>query len=91
MSPKDTGRHSTRGRKPKARQARIGSGKRKLLVGLGVVIAVVLIVVIATIPEKPKTYLALPPMTIDTSKQYTATIPIPLSTTSMGTTRYLVS
>jgi len=52
----------------------MGSTKKKLLIGLGVVIAVVLIVVIATIPEKPKTYSAPPPMTIDTSKQYTATI-----------------
>ncbi len=74
MSRKDTGQHSIRRRKPKARQTRMGSTKKKLLIGLGVVIAVVLIVVIATIPEKPKTYSAPPSMTIDTSKQYTATI-----------------
>lgn len=74
MSRKDTGQHSIRRRKPKARQTRMGSTKKKLLIGLGVAIAVVLIVVIATIPEKPKTYSAPPPMTIDTSKQYTATI-----------------
>jgi peptidyl-prolyl cis-trans isomerase B (cyclophilin B) len=74
MSRKDTGQHSIRRRKPKARQPRMGSTKKKLLIGLGVVIAIVLIVVIAAIPEKPKTYSAPPPMTIDTSKQYTATI-----------------
>jgi len=74
MSRKDTGQHSIRRRKPKARQTRMGSTKKKLLIGLGVVIAVILIVVIATIPEKPKTYSAPPPMAIDTSKQYTATI-----------------
>jgi len=74
MSRKDTGQHSIRRKKPKARQTRMGSTKKKLLIGLGVVIAVVLIVVIATIPEKLKTYSAPPPMTIDTSKQYTATI-----------------
>jgi peptidyl-prolyl cis-trans isomerase B (cyclophilin B) len=48
--------------------------KKKLLIGLAAVIVIVLIAVIATIPEKPKTYSAPPPMTIDTSKQYTATI-----------------
>jgi len=74
MSRRDTGQHSIQRRKPKAKQTRMGSTKKKLLIGLGVVIAVVLIVVIATIPEKPKTYSAPPPMTIDTSKQYTATI-----------------
>ena len=74
MSRKDTGQHSIQRRKPKARQTRMGSIKKKLLIGLGVVIAVVLIVVIATIPEKPKTYSTPQPMTIDTSKQYTATI-----------------
>jgi len=74
MSRKDTGQHSIQRRKPKAKQTRMGSTKKKLLIGLGVVIAVVLIVVIATMPEKPKTYSTPPPMTIDTSKQYTATI-----------------
>jgi len=74
MSRKDTGQYSIRRGKPKARQTKMGSIKKKLLIWLGVVIAVVLIVVIATIPEKPKTYSAPPPMTIDTSKQYTATI-----------------
>jgi peptidyl-prolyl cis-trans isomerase B (cyclophilin B) len=75
MSRKDTGQQSIRRRKPKARQTGIGSRKKKLLIGLGVVIAVVVVVVvIATMPDKPKTYSAPPPMTIDTGKQYTATI-----------------
>ena len=74
MSRKDTGQHSIRRKKPKARQTTMGSRKKALLIGLGVVIAVVVVVVIATIPEKPKTYSSPPPMTIDTSKQYTATI-----------------
>ena len=76
MSRKDTGQHSARGKKPKAKQTKMGSTKKKLLIGLGVVIAAVIIVmvVLATMPEKPKTYSAPPPMTIDTSKQYTATI-----------------
>jgi len=74
MSRKDTGQHSIRRKKPKARQTTMGSRKKALLIGLGVVIAVVVVVVIATIPDKPKTYSSPPPMTIDTSKQYTATI-----------------
>jgi peptidyl-prolyl cis-trans isomerase B (cyclophilin B) len=75
MSRKDTGQQSIRRRKPKARQTGIGSRKKKLLIGLGVVIAVVIaVVVITTMPDKPKTYSAPPPMTIDTGKQYTATI-----------------
>jgi len=78
MSRKDTGQHSIRRRKPKARQTRIGSTKKKLLIGLGVVIAVVLIVVITTIPEKPKTYSAPPPMTIDTSEQSSQTTDVVL-------------
>jgi peptidyl-prolyl cis-trans isomerase B (cyclophilin B) len=76
MSRKGTGQHSSRGKKPKAKQTGMGSTKKKLLIGLGVAIAIVIIVVVvlATMPEKPKTYSAPPPMTIDTSKQYTATI-----------------
>ena len=75
MSRKDRGQHSSRGKKPKAKQTRTGSTKKKLLIGLGVAIAVIIIVVvITTMPEEPKTYAAPPPMTIDTSKQYTATI-----------------
>ena len=75
MSRKDRGQHSSRGKKPKAKQTRTGSTKKKLLIGLCVAIAVIIIVVvITTMPEKPKTYSSPPPMTIDTSKQYTATI-----------------
>ena len=74
MSRKDTGQHSIRRKKPKARQTTMGSRKKALLIGLGVVIALVVVVVMATIPDKPKTYSSPPPMTIDTSKQYTATI-----------------
>ena len=76
MSRKDRGRHSVRSKKPEAKQTGMGSTRKKLLIGLGVVIAAVIIVmvVLATMPEKPKTYSAPPPMTIDTSKQYTATI-----------------
>ena len=75
MSRKDTGRHSIRRGKPKASQTRMGSRKKKLLIGLAVAIAVIIIVVIiATMPEKPKTYSEPLSMTINTSKQYTATI-----------------
>jgi peptidyl-prolyl cis-trans isomerase B (cyclophilin B) len=76
MSRKDTGQHPARGKKPKAKQTGMGSTKKKLLIGSGVVIAIaiIIIVVLGTMPEKPKTYSAPPPMTIDTSKQYTATI-----------------
>jgi len=76
MSGKNRDQHSARGKKPEAKQTRMGSTKKKLFIGLGVVIAAVIIVmvVLATMPEKPKTYSAPPPMTIDTSKQYTATI-----------------
>ena len=74
MSRKDTGQHSIRRKKPKAGQTTMGSRKKALLIGLGVVIALVVVVVMATIPDKPKTYSSPPPMTIDTSKQYTATI-----------------
>jgi peptidyl-prolyl cis-trans isomerase B (cyclophilin B) len=76
MSRKDRGRHSVRSKKPEAKQTGMGSTRKKLLIGLGVVIAAVIIVmvVLATMPEKPKTYSSPPPMTIDTTKQYTATI-----------------
>jgi peptidyl-prolyl cis-trans isomerase B (cyclophilin B) len=74
MSRKDTGQRSVRHRKPKARQTGMTSTRKKLLIGLGVVVAVAIIVVIATLPEGPKTYSAPPAMIIDTSKQYTATI-----------------
>jgi len=76
MSRKNRGQRSIRGKKSKARQTGMGSRRKKLLIGLGAVIAVAIVVavVITTMPEKPKTYSAPPPMTIDTSKQYTATI-----------------
>jgi peptidyl-prolyl cis-trans isomerase B (cyclophilin B) len=54
MSRKDTGQHSTRRRKPKARQTGMGARTKKVLIGLGAVIAVVLIVV-ATIHARPRT------------------------------------
>jgi len=64
MSQKDTGQHSIRRRKPKAGQTGMGSTKKKLLVGLGVVIAVaVIVVVITTMPEGLRTY-----ATIETEK-----------------------
>jgi peptidyl-prolyl cis-trans isomerase B (cyclophilin B) len=56
--------------------------KKKLLIGLAAAVGVVLIAVFAILPglsckggsQSPKTYSAPPPMTIDTGKQYTATI-----------------
>jgi len=63
MSRKDTGQHSIRRKKPKARQTTMGSRKKALLIGLGAVIAVVVVVVITTMPEGPKTY-----ATIETEK-----------------------
>ena len=51
------------------------SSTKKLLIGLAAVIVIAVVVVVMTrMPEGPKTYSAPPPMTIDTSKQYTATI-----------------
>ncbi len=56
MSRKDTGQHSVRGKKPKAKQTGMGSAKKKLLIGLAVAIAVIIIVVvITTMPEKQYT------------------------------------
>ena len=60
MARRDNSRGSTGRRKSQSRQTRSLSAKKKLLIGLGAVIVIVLIVVVA--------------MTIDTSKQYTATI-----------------
>ena len=63
MSRKDTGQHSVRGKKSKAKQTGMGSAKKKLLIGLAVAIAVIIIVVIiATMPEKQYT------ATIETEK-----------------------
>jgi peptidyl-prolyl cis-trans isomerase B (cyclophilin B) len=79
MSRKDGGQRSNRGKKLKARQTGTGSRKKKLLIGLGAVAAVAIVVVVVVVgmggpPENPRTYSAPPPMTIDTNKQYTATI-----------------
>jgi peptidyl-prolyl cis-trans isomerase B (cyclophilin B) len=74
MSRRDDSRKSTRRKKPKSRQTRTWSTRKKLLIGLGAAIGVVLIVIFAISSSAPKTYSAPPPMTIDTSKQYTATI-----------------
>jgi len=64
MSRKDTGQRLSGRRKPKARQTSTGSRRKKLLIGLGVIIAVVVaVVVITTMPEGPKTY-----ATIETEK-----------------------
>jgi len=64
MSRKDTGQQSSGRGKPKARQRTMGSRRKALLIGLGVVIAVVVaVVVITTMPEGPKTY-----ATIETEK-----------------------
>jgi peptidyl-prolyl cis-trans isomerase B (cyclophilin B) len=77
-SPKSIGR-----RKLKSRETRTLSRKKKLLIGLGTAIGVAFIVVFVVVPglkghpessSASKTYSAPPPMTIDTSKQYTATI-----------------
>jgi cyclophilin family peptidyl-prolyl cis-trans isomerase len=79
MSRKDKWQRSNRGKKSKARQTGMGSRKKKLLIGLAAVAAVAIVVVVVVggiggTPENPRTYSAPPPMTIDTSKQYTATI-----------------
>ena len=83
MPRRDDSQKSTRRRKPKSRQTRIWSTSKKLLIGLCAAIGVALIVVFAIVPglkgdpepsSSPKTYSAPPPMMIDTSKQYTATI-----------------
>ena len=83
MARRDNSRRSPGGKKSQSRQTGSLSAKKKLLIGLGAAIVIVLIVVIARIPAhegdnglspKPKTYSAPPAMTIDTSKQYSATI-----------------
>ena len=80
MSRRDDGQKSPRRKEPKSRQTRTWSTRKKLLIGLCAAIGVVLIVVFAIIPglkgdsQSTKTYSAPPPMTIDTGKQYTATI-----------------
>jgi len=80
MSRRDDSQKSPRRKEPKSGQTRTWSTRKKLLIGLCAAIGVVLIVVFAVIPglkgdsQSPKTYSAPPPMTIDTGKQYTATI-----------------
>ena len=83
MSRRHKSQKSIHRKKAKSGQTRTWSTRRKLLIGSCVAIGFVLIVVFAIIPgldggseplSGPKTYSAPPPMTIDTSKQYTATI-----------------
>jgi cyclophilin family peptidyl-prolyl cis-trans isomerase len=76
MSRKDSGQKSTSRRESKSQQTGTWSTRRKLLIVLSAVVAAALIVVFVVIPglSHPRTYSAPPPMTIDTSKQYTATI-----------------
>jgi peptidyl-prolyl cis-trans isomerase B (cyclophilin B) len=80
MSRRNSSQKSTRRKKSKSRQTGIWSTRKKLLIGLSAAVGVILIVVFAIIPglkgdsQSPKTYSAPPSMTIDTSKQYTATI-----------------
>jgi len=74
MSRRDDSQPPTSRRKLKSRQTNRWSRNKKLLIGLGAAVVIVLIVIIATLPAKPKTYSAPPPMTIDTSKEYIATI-----------------
>jgi peptidyl-prolyl cis-trans isomerase B (cyclophilin B) len=71
MSRRDDSQKSTRRKKPKSRQTGTWSTRKKLLIGLGAAAAIALIVavVIARMPASGP-----PAMTIDTSKQYTATI-----------------
>jgi peptidyl-prolyl cis-trans isomerase B (cyclophilin B) len=82
MARKDKSRRSPGPKKAQSKRTRSLS-KKKLLIGLGAAAAIALIVVIAKMPAhegdngvspKPKTYSAPPAMTIDTTKQYTATI-----------------
>lgn len=64
MARRDDRQKSTRRKTSKSRQTRTWSTKKKLLIGLGVVIAIVVaVVVITTMPEGPKTY-----ATIETEK-----------------------
>ena len=83
MPRRDDTQKSTRRKRPQSRQTRSWSTRKRLLIGLCAVIGMVLVVIFAILPgleggpessSEPKTYSAPPPMTIDTSKQYTATI-----------------
>ena len=79
MSRRDTKPKSTRRKESKSKESGTWSMRRKLLIGLCGAVAISLIVIFAVIPglrgnSHPRTYSAAPPMTIDTSKQYTAKI-----------------
>lgn len=80
MPRRDDKQRSAHRKKSKSTQTTTWSTRKKLVIGLCAAIGVALIVVFAVIPglkgnsQSPKTYSAPPPMTIDTTKQYTATI-----------------
>lgn len=74
MSKKSKKRKPASSQKPQPTQANRWSLKKKLMIGLGAAAIIIMVAVFATIPEKPKTYSAPPPMIIDTDRQYTATI-----------------
>jgi peptidyl-prolyl cis-trans isomerase B (cyclophilin B) len=63
MSAEKKGQHTVRGKKPQAKQRGIGSTGKKLLIGLAVAIAVIILVVaLTTMPDKQYT------ATIETEK-----------------------
>jgi peptidyl-prolyl cis-trans isomerase B (cyclophilin B) len=64
MSRKDTGRRATKQGEPKARQSWMTPIRKKLLIGLSVAVAAVIIVVVAVIAMPEKEYTA----TIETEK-----------------------
>ncbi len=74
MSRKDKRKQQVRRSRSKSRPTSWWSKNRRVLVGLGAAIVIVLVVVITRLPATTQTYSAPPPVTIDTSKQYTATI-----------------
>lgn len=74
MSRKTKRRQPARRAGAKPGQTTWWSRNKRLLIGLGAAIVVVIIVVIARLPASPRTEGGPPPMTIDTNKQYTATI-----------------
>ena len=75
MAKKTTNKKKQAGsRRPQPAQTNGWSLRRKLLIGVGAGAIIGLIAVLATPPAGPKTYSAPPPMTIDTSKEYEATI-----------------